>query len=170
MRSHKYESGEDYSTLAESVRIIKAVEISVFSHATEDTDKVKSAVRRFLPDSLKGQEFETVKLSGHYNDPILILTLNVKNKKDATEIVDKTFQKLSSLDQQTILDDLTNRVDSSGNMFLRFNKQKAFKNKFVLADNDPIRMKIKSQIPHKTDPVKNLRKYLEDLNKSGEVE
>lgn len=154
--------------MAESLRIIKAVKISVFSHATEDVEKVKLAVRRFLPESLKGQEFETDKLTGHYNDPIIILTLNVKSKKDASTIVDKTFIKLSSLDQQTIIDELSNRVDNSGNFFLRFDKQKAFKNKFVLAENDSIRMKIKNQLPHKADPVKTIRKYLEDITKLGE--
>lgn len=154
--------------MAESLITIKSVEISVFSHATEDIEKVKMAVRRFLPESLKGQDFETDNVSGHYNDPITILTLNVKNKKDATTILDKTFSKLSSLDQQTILDELSNRVDGSGNLFLRFDKQKAYKNKFVIAENDPIRMKIKSQIPHKADPVKTIRKHLEDITSSGD--
>ena len=155
--------------MVEGLRIIRAIEITVFSHATEDVEKVKKAVEKLLPNSLKLKNFETIKLTGHYNDPILFLTLRVENKKESNAIVNYLFYKLSTLNQQTILDELPNRVDASGNLYLRLDKQKAYRDKLVLTENDPIRIKIKSQLPHKSDPVKIYRQYLLNLINFGEI-
>jgi RNA binding exosome subunit len=138
-------------------RLTKAVKISVFAHATEDEEKVKQAVKRIAPYE---HIFESQRLSGHYEDPIILITSKITKKKEATNLLANIIKKLSSLDRQTLLDNLPNHVDPQGNLYLRLDKQKAYNGKVTLHENDPIRIKIKFQLPHKADPVVVLRENI----------
>jgi RNA binding exosome subunit len=141
-------------------RLIKTAEISVFAHATEDEEKVKQAIKRIAPYE---HSFETQRLSGHYDDPITLLTSKALKKKEATDLLSNIIKKLSSLDKQTLLDELSNRVDPHGNLYLRLDKQRAFNGKITLHVNDPIRIKFKFQLPHKADPSVTIREYIVNL-------
>ena len=138
-------------------RLVKSAEVNVFAHATEDEEKVKKAVvilARFDP------EWEAQKLSGHYDDPIQLLTAKTNRKKEATDFLANIVSRLNSLDRETLLGDLANRVDPQGSLYIRLDKQKAFHGRAVLAENDPIRVKFRFQIPHKADPVAVIREIL----------
>ena len=147
-------------------RLVKTVEISVFAHATEDEEKVKQAVKQLTPNEAI---FETQKLTGHYDDPITLISISIAKKKEATELLQKIYNRLSSLDRQTILDSLENRIDPSGNLYLRLDKQRAYNGKFTLHENDPIRIKIKLQIPHGADQVTTIREYLLNISEEEEA-
>ena len=138
-------------------RPVKSVEVSVFSHATEDEEKVKHAIKRLF--TLE-PELEVQKLSGHYGDPITLLTMKVSARKESTEILDRIWRRLSSLDRETLNMELDKHVDKSGNLYIRLNKQKAYNGKIVLQENDPIRIKFNLQIPHKADPILVIREHL----------
>jgi RNA binding exosome subunit len=50
------------------------VEIRVFSHATEDLEKVQTAVRNILPEPLTEElAFSKAALTGHHGNPITCL-------------------------------------------------------------------------------------------------
>ncbi|MFA5868661.1 MAG: RNA-binding domain-containing protein [Candidatus Bathyarchaeia archaeon] len=138
-------------------RLVKAAEISVFAHATEDEEKVKQAVKRIARYE---HVFESQRLSGHYDDPITLLTSKTTKKTEATDLLANIVNKLSSIDRQTLLDELPNRIDPKGNLYLRLDKQKAFNGKIALQENDPIRIKLKFQLPHKADPAVTIREYI----------
>ena len=141
-------------------RLVKAAEISVFAHATEDEEKVKQAVKRIAPYE---HEYESQRLSGHYDDPITLLTSKTVKRKEVTDLLANIVNKLSSIDRQTLLDELSNHVDEKGNLYLRLDKQKAFNGRAVLQENDPIRIKVKFQLPHKADPVVTIKEYILNL-------
>jgi len=141
-------------------RLAKAAEISVFAHATEDEEKVKQAVKRIAPYELV---FESQHLSGHYEDPITLITSKTTKKKEATDLLANIVRKLSSLDKQTLLDELPNHVDPQGNLYLRFDKQRAFHGRVSLQENDSIRVKIKFQLPHKADSVAVIKECIISL-------
>ncbi len=141
-------------------RLVKAAEVSVFAHATEDEEKVKKAVKNLAPFETI---FEATKLSGHYDDPITLLTLKISKKKEATDFFEAIYQKLSSLDKATILEELPNHVDEQGSFYMRLDKQKAYNGRAVLTENDPIRIKIKFQFSFKADPIATIREYLLNL-------
>ena len=147
-------------------RLVKTVEISVFAHATEDEEKVKQAVKQLTPNEAI---FETQKLTGHYDDPITLISISIAKKKEATELLQKIYNRLSSLDRQTILDSLENRIDPTGNLYLRLDKQRAYNGKFTLHENDPIRIKFKLQIPHGADQVTTIREYLLNISEEEET-
>ena len=146
-------------------RLVKAVEISVFVHATEDEEKVKQAVKRlarFEP------EFEFQRLSGHYEDPINLLTAKTVKKKEATNFLANILDKFSSLDKSTLVQNLPNHIDQQGSLYIRLDKQKAYHGRAVIAENDPIRVKFKFQLPHKADPVVVVREFILNLEADEE--
>jgi len=141
-------------------RVVKAAEVSVFAHATEDEEKVKRAVKNLASFETT---FETTKLSGHYDDPITLLNLKISKKKEATDFFEAIYAKLSSLDKRTIFDNLSNHVDEHGSFYLRIDKQKAYNGRVVLQENDSIRIKFKFQFPFKADPVTTIKEYFLNL-------
>jgi hypothetical protein len=144
-------------------RRVQRVEVTALVHATEDEPKVRKAVLNLLPPNIDPQAFEDVKLKGYYGDPITALKLNVKRRKPATELLEHLVKRLSSLDLQTLLDELPQRIDESKNLYIRLDKQKAYTGKAVLERHDSIRIKARLQLPHKADPVESIRMYIESL-------
>ncbi len=143
-------------------RLIKNIEVKVFAHATENIDKVKESVKNILP-----YEFPTIfqeqKLKGHYGDPIIILTVNNKRRKPSTEALENLFKKLPIISQEEMLIDPEKRIDNSGNLYMRLDKQKAYQKKISISNSDPIRIKFGFRIPHKTDPRETITDYLKEL-------
>lgn len=144
-------------------RIIRQAEISVFIHATEDRAKVLKAVRNLFPRDAELPNYNETVLDGYFGDPIDTLYFQVKNRRPATELFDYVIQNLSSLDYIALLDELPQRIDETKNLYLRFDKQKAFLEKFVLERHDAIRVKFSLLVPHKIDPAEHLREYLEAI-------
>jgi RNA-binding protein len=141
-------------------RLVKAAEVSVFAHATEDEEKVKQAVKRVAKYETT---FDSQRLTGHYEDLIILLTSKTVKKKEATDFLANIVNKLSILDKETLLQELPNRVDPQGNLYIRLDKQKAFHGRAVLNETDPIRVKFKFQLPHKADPVAVVRETIINL-------
>ncbi len=142
-------------------RLVRQVEVSVFIHATEDRAKVLKALHNIFPREAEFPSYIETNLDGYYGDPIIMLSLLVKNRKPATELFDYLIQNLTSLDYVTLLDELPQRIDETKNLYLRFDKQKAFNGKLILERHDSIRVKISFIVPHKADPAVVLRDYME---------
>jgi RNA binding exosome subunit len=144
-------------------RIIEKIEITTLVHATEDEGRVRKAVLNLLPSSINTPFIQITHLDGYYGDPITTLKLTIKNRKPATDIFVKLVSELSSIDINSLVDELPQRIDETKNLYIRIDKQKAFQGKFTLQKHDSIRLKIKLQIPHKTDPIKTTRNYIDTL-------
>ncbi len=145
-------------------RSVRGAEVSVFAHATEDESKVKHAVKALIGFD---PEYTESKLEGHYQDPIMLLTTKL-GKKEASDALAHIYSRLSSLDRQALLDGLVNRVDEGGSLYVRLDKQKAYNGRAVLAENDPIRIRFRLQLPHRADPVTFTREVLLDLEEESE--
>ncbi len=143
--------------------MVQSVEVTALAHATEDESKVRKAVLNLLPPDIDPPALEAVKLQGYYGDPITTLKLNVKHRRQATEILEHVVRRLSSLDLQALLDELPQRIDESKNLYIRLDKQKAYAGKTVLERHDSIRVKARLRLPHKADPVESIRMYIESL-------
>jgi RNA binding exosome subunit len=144
-------------------RLVKSAEVGVFVHATEDEEKVKKAVAiitRFEPN------WEAQRLKGHYDDPIQLLTAKTSKKKEATDFLANIVSRLSSLDRESLLGNLANHIDLQGSLFIRIDKQKAFHGRAVLAENDPIRVKFRFQLPHKADSVTVIHEILLNMEEN----
>jgi len=139
------------------------VELSVFIHATEDRAKVIKAVRGLFPKDAEFPSYTETNLDGYFGDPITTLSFVVKNRRPASELFDYIVENMDSLDYVTLLDELSQRIDETKNLYLRFDKQKAYVSKFVLNRHDSIRVKVSLLVPHKADPVEVVREYMEAI-------
>ena len=118
------------------------VDIRVFAHATEDQDKVLTAVRNLLPTDLAETAlFEKSSLTGHHGNPITLFTTKLTDKKTLPTLLEKIGSGLNVLDKETLDRELKLHLEKR-NLYLRFDKQSAFLGAFKFAQNDPIHVKI----------------------------
>lgn len=140
--------------------LIGYVDLRVFAHATEDHEKVLTALRNLLPTELaETAKFEKNGLSGHHGNPITLFTSQLTEKKLLPRLLEKIGQNLSALDKEAFNDEIKLHLDRH-NLYLRFDKQSAFLGKFKFANNDPIHIKI-----HFKD--KPAEEIIEILKKTG---
>ena len=132
--------------------VIVGAEVSTFVHATEDEGKVERAVLKALPGAVDRTGFRVQRLSGQYNDPILMMTMRIR-RKAAAKMFRHVVRSLSALDRQRLIDEAGDRVDGAGNLYLRLDKQSAYLGRAVLHEADPIRVKFRFRVPHGADPV-----------------
>lgn len=116
--------------------------IRVSAHATEDPQKVQTAVRNLLPPELaENLVFEKNPLTGHHGNPITLFTATLTDKKLLPQALEKIGAGLSSLDKEELCTDLKLHTEKS-NLFLRFDKQSAYLGAVKFAQTDPIHIKI----------------------------
>jgi RNA binding exosome subunit len=122
--------------------IIGFIDIRVFAHATEDTEKVQTAVRNLLPTELAETIiFEKTTLTGHYGNPITLFNAKLTDKKALPTALQKIGTALNSLDKEALCQDLKLHLEK-GNLYLRFEKQSAFLGIIKFSQYDPIHIKI----------------------------
>jgi len=121
---------------------IAYVDIRVFAHATEDHEKVQTAVRNLLPTELaETLIFQTTNLTGHYGNPITLFTAQLTDKKLLLAALQKIGAGLSSIDKEELCRDLKLHLEKS-NLYLRFDKQSAYLGTIRFTQNDPVHFKI----------------------------
>jgi RNA binding exosome subunit len=119
------------------------VELSFFAHATEDRDKVLKAVRNLLPaEFVEEVDMSRKNLKGEYGNPIVFHKAMIRNPELAETIIRNIGLNLSPLDKETLSDELDLRL-KKGNLYLRLDKQAAFKGKIKLCKSDPIRLRVR---------------------------
>ena len=149
------------------VNLVREVEISAFSHATEDEDKVEKAMKNLLPEQNRDLWLNRKTLKGYHGDPITIVTGKIRTKKGATGILRRVVQELASLDQQRLLDELEERLDDGGNLYIRLDKQNAYLGKVRLLETDPVKMKFRLRLPHGKDRLEYVRDIVNAMIKEG---
>jgi len=118
------------------------IDIRVFAHATEDTEKVLAAVRHTLPEALgESLIFEKTALTGHHGNPIVLFEAKLEDRKMLPSALQRIGSGLTALDKETLDSELKLHLDK-GNLYLRFDKQQAFLGELRFSSNDPIHFKI----------------------------
>ena len=121
---------------------IAYIDIRVFAHATEDPDKVQTAVRNLLPTELAQiLVFEKTSCTGHHGNPIILFTAKLTEKKLLPTALEKIGKDLAALDKEELNRDIKLHIEK-GNLYLRFDKQSAFLGTLKFIQNDPIHLKI----------------------------
>lgn len=119
--------------------MIHNISYRTFVYGTENEEKVKKAVKTLFPNSSPQQEY----IEGYYQNPVLILHDKIEKKREIKDFIVK-MENLPSSCRNKILDDLDRKMDDKGNLFLRFNKQKAYLDELeVVEHGDSIHVKIK---------------------------
>jgi RNA binding exosome subunit len=118
------------------------IDVRVFAHATEDPEKVLTAVRNILPEELSENAiFQKTSLTGHHKNPITLFKTKLTDKKTLPTALQKIGAGLTALDKETLERDMKLHLEKS-NLYLRFDKQSAFQSEVRFSQNDPIHFKI----------------------------
>ncbi len=118
----------------------RSVEVSYFLHATEDYDRVISAIAKAL--HIQPESFMTSDAQGHYGNPIKIVRAHLIGK-ETTDFTKMLFGSFSSIQKQEMLTDIDRSLNEHGDLFIRLDKQMLLSGKLVQSDIDPVRIKIK---------------------------
>jgi RNA binding exosome subunit len=118
------------------------VDVRVFAHATEDLEKVLTAVRNTLPkEAGENAVFQKTSLTGHHGNPIILFEAKFTDKQALPAVLEKIANSLSTLDKETLNSEMKLHLEKR-NLYLRFDKQSAFMGALRFSSNDPIRFKI----------------------------
>jgi len=135
------------------------VDVRVFVHATENPEKVVTAVHNLLPSGLsETAKFEKSSLVGHHGNPITLFTTQLTDKKQLPFLLQKISEGLTALDKEKLNQDIKLHLERH-NLYLRFDKQSAFLEAFKLAQNDPIALKIHFKDRKPDEIVEILQSY-----------
>lgn len=138
---------------------IAYIDIRVFAHATEDTEKVLSAVHNVFPTELVDKVvFKKTSLTGHYRNPLILFETRVKEKDAVKAVFEKLASGLGSLDKELLNNEIKQRLDK-GNLYIRLDKQSAYLNELKLCSTDPIRFRIHFKKSNPEEIVKVCKKF-----------
>lgn len=119
------------------------MEMRFFVHATEDRNKVLEAAHNLLPlDCVKKLAFKKSNLKGEYGNPIGFYKVYTGESYCIEAFLSKIGNKLSSSDKENLLKEFKMRLHK-GNLYIRLDKQSAYKGIVSLCRVDPIHIKIK---------------------------
>ena len=108
-------------------------------YGTEDEDKVLTALSNILPFSKPEKEL----IEGHLKNQVILLKGKTDKKKDIKAFL-QSLEDIKTSDKQRSLRGLENRIDDKGNLFLRFDKQRAYLGEMkVVEHGDAIHLKLK---------------------------
>ena len=141
-----------------------SVKISTIAHATEDPEKVAQALRNLcLGETAMGSTMNRAK--GHYGNEIVTLVFTIRNAKIVDSFLQNTWDSFSQLDRTEIYSSLTSRIDSTGTLFLRIDKQEAVKGRMRLQNTDPIKIGIsfRTMSSRHNEFVDDIRRTLEEI-------
>lgn len=100
----------------------KSVGISTFVHATESEKKLTRVLRTLLPEEV---EIEKSEAEGHYGDPKIILSADIRKRPFLREFWNQVLERLSEGEKEWLADRAEGRIADDCRLYLRFDKQAA---------------------------------------------
>jgi len=133
------------------------LKIEIIVHATEDYQKISDSF--FDVFEIESNEITKKEFLGHFGNPILMLHIQMKNKR-AEELIKKLISTISEKDTKDLLADINERISDS-TLYLRFSKQNFVKKTLTFQEKDPVRIMIFTPVYIKKNIVKTYRELLE---------
>tara|TARA_B100001013_G_scaffold176915_1_gene106348 strand:- start:39 stop:467 length:429 start_codon:yes stop_codon:yes gene_type:complete len=133
------------------------VKIDVILHATENIDKIFESFLHNL--NLERKNFEVQNLTGHFDNPITLVSINLK-KKNAEKFISKFCDGINKTDFDEIYENIEENVSSSG-LKLKISKQKMIEGKIILENKDAVKINISCPVYVKKDSKKIYQQLLQ---------
>jgi RNA binding exosome subunit len=127
------------------------IDLRAFCYATEDDKRVEQALRTYLPEDF---EVERATSEGHHGDRILVFSTRVENADEMRHVLSKVAELPES---DNLLDELDERVDENCSLFLRLDKQAAYRGEAELGEGITFRAKVEAYPAEKEAAVENAR-------------
>ncbi len=143
------------------------IRFTAFIHATEDEDKVLDAIATFIPAEIDEEDviFDVNETTGFFGNPIKVVNVEIKRSRAVRKFIEYFRGLLSEGDKRYILENLEEKVDEEGTLYIRFNKQRAYLGEAEIdegADVIQVRIKFKAFPMRKEAVVKAVREWLEE--------
>lgn len=87
-----------------------------------------------MENTIGKRELKISKTEGHHGNPIVVLEAAIEDM----EGIDEFFSRLGADDINELLRSLNSRIDLGCNLFIRIDKQAAFKGHIAIGDNDDV--------------------------------
>jgi len=133
------------------------LKIEIIVHATEDYQKISDSLCDIF--EIESSEITKKEFLGHFGNPILMLHIQMKNKR-AERLIKKLISTISRDDVKDLLAGMDERISDS-TLYLRFSKQNFVKKTLTFQEKDPVRIMIFTPVYIKKNVVKTYKKLLE---------
>jgi len=133
------------------------LKIEIIVHATEDYQKMFDSLCDIF--EIESSEITKKEFLGHFGNPILMLHIQMKNKR-AEGLIKKLISTISRDDVKDLLAGMDERISDS-TLYLRFSKQNFVKKTLTFQEKDPVRIMIFTPVYIKKNVVKTYKKLLE---------
>ncbi|TFG06016.1 MAG: hypothetical protein EU536_00300 [Promethearchaeota archaeon] len=132
--------------------VITEVTVEVFIQATEESEKIKTAVKNLFPPEMRdGIKFAVERLRGVFHNPIKVV--KVKATANTEEIIKYLTQQLTEADKEYLKESLSRRI-AKGKLFLRLGKQELYQGHMELKEiKDMVKVCIKFAPHYSKDKV-----------------
>jgi RNA binding exosome subunit len=118
--------------------MIHNISYRVFVYGTENEEKVKAAVKTLFPNSHP----QTDTTEGYFKNPVLILHDKISKNREIKNFI-HILKEIDAASKKRLLSVLENKMDERGNLFLRFDKQRAYLGDLkIIEHGDAIHVKI----------------------------
>jgi len=121
---------------------ISVVELDSLVHATEDLDKVVSAIGRLLPSKTPTKVDE---MDGHWGNRISRINYRFSGD-EANKAFGALIQGMGEEEKSKLTTDLQSYVDEHGILYMRLNKQDLVSGNLVLGSTDPVRVTVRPRV------------------------
>ncbi len=136
------------------------VTIDVIIHATEDISKFFEVFEDSF--GLNKEEFSLKNTKGHFNNPIIMLNVNLV-KKQGEEFIEKFLKFLSKEQLDMMINEIEERTIDS-RYHIRIDKQEFIRGKIKFKEKDVIKLKIHTPVYNKKDTVRIFTKIFQIAN------
>ncbi|WP_321421070.1 RNA-binding protein [uncultured Methanobacterium sp.] len=110
-----------------------------FVYGTENEEKVREALSTLLPAAQPTKEIT----EGYHKNQVIILQGKITKKRELKDFLEK-LHSLNPSAKKRILRELESKMDERGNLFLRFDKQRAYLGDLKVVDHgDSLHLKLK---------------------------
>ena len=131
------------------------VDLRTFCYETEQVTRVEHAIRTLLPEEF---EVERTESEGHHGDRIVVLSARVENADGVRDVL----ARLAQLPEfERLLDELDDRVTDNTELFLRLDKQAAFRGEVRRGDGITLRAKVEAYPATQDAAVENAHEALD---------
>jgi hypothetical protein len=135
------------------------VDLRVFAHATEDPERVLTAVRNVLPPEwVDSVVFKRSDLVGHHGNPIVLFEARVKDRRSVQAVFVKLCSGLGLMEKEVLAGEISKHLER-GNLYLRLDKQSAFLGELRLGSVDAIHVRVHFKKPGADEVVSVCREF-----------
>lgn len=135
------------------------VTIDVIVHATEDVPKI---LESFEILDIRKEDFRVSKTQGHFENPIVILSVNIE-KREAQRLIHRITELLPAQQVADLVGQIEERTVNS-RLHMRLDKQELVNGILTIREGGAIKLKIFAPIYHKRDTVKIFTEILQTAN------